>query len=107
MVMTTALVYSVMRKRWDWSAPLALLMSGAFLVLDSAFFAANMLKIADRKYKLPQNQQTGGFEHLWLQSDDLGGSENSSVPGKAEVCRRDLTIHSRCDMRGRALDHAL
>jgi KUP system potassium uptake protein len=47
MVLTTALLYTVMRKRWGWSTPLALLISGAFLVVDSVFFAANMLKIAE------------------------------------------------------------
>ena len=47
MVLTTALLYTVMRKRRNWPAPLALLTSGAFLIVDSAFFAANLLKIAD------------------------------------------------------------
>jgi KUP system potassium uptake protein len=47
MVLTTALLYSVMRKRWNWPAPLALLTSGGFLIVDSAFFAANMLKVVD------------------------------------------------------------
>jgi KUP system potassium uptake protein len=47
MVLTTALLYTVMRKRWGWSAPLALLTSGAFLIVDSVFFAANMLKVAE------------------------------------------------------------
>src|SRR5216683_4942638 len=47
MVLTTALLYTVMRKRWGWSAPLALLTSGACLVVDSVFFAANMLKVAE------------------------------------------------------------
>jgi KUP system potassium uptake protein len=47
MVLTTALLYTIMRKRWGWSAPLALLTSGAFLFVDSAFFVANMLKVAE------------------------------------------------------------
>jgi KUP system potassium uptake protein len=47
MVLTTVLLYTVMRKQWNWPAPLALLTSGAFLIVDSAFFAANLLKIAD------------------------------------------------------------
>jgi KUP system potassium uptake protein len=45
MVLTTALLYTVMRKRWAWSAPLAFLTSGAFLVVDSVFFAANLRKV--------------------------------------------------------------
>jgi len=37
----------IMRKLWGWSAPLALLTSGAFLLVDSAFFVANLLKVAE------------------------------------------------------------
>jgi KUP system potassium uptake protein len=47
MLLTTVLLYNVMRDRWGWSAPWALLTSGIFLVVDFAFFAANLLKIAD------------------------------------------------------------
>src|ERR1700687_1219662 len=47
MLLTTALLYRVMRERWRWSAPSALAVSGAFLVVDIAFFSANLLKIRD------------------------------------------------------------
>ena len=47
MLLTTALLYKVMRDRWGWSAPTALLASGVFLVVDFAFFAANLLKIVE------------------------------------------------------------
>jgi KUP system potassium uptake protein len=47
MLLTTALLYKVMRDRWGWPAPTALLTSGAFLVVDFAFFAANLLKIVE------------------------------------------------------------
>jgi KUP system potassium uptake protein len=46
MVLTTALLYTVMRVRWGWSTPLALLTSGVFLAVDLAFFSANLLKVA-------------------------------------------------------------
>lgn len=45
MLLTTALLYTTMRERWDWGRWSALLVSGVFLVVDSAFFAANLLKI--------------------------------------------------------------
>jgi KUP system potassium uptake protein len=45
MLLTTCLLYRAMRGRWGWPAPLALLTCGAFLVVDLAFFAANLLKI--------------------------------------------------------------
>jgi len=47
MLLTTALLYNVMRDRWHWPMPLAALTSGVFLIVDLAFFSANLLKIAD------------------------------------------------------------
>jgi KUP system potassium uptake protein len=47
MLLTTALLYTVMRDRWGWPAPSALLASGVFLLVDCAFFAANLLKIVE------------------------------------------------------------
>jgi KUP system potassium uptake protein len=46
MVITTILFYSVVRRRWRWSKWPALLLCAAFLVVDLAFFGANVLKIA-------------------------------------------------------------
>jgi KUP system potassium uptake protein len=45
MLLTTALLYNVMRVRWRWSAILALTASGLFLAVDFAFFTANLFKI--------------------------------------------------------------
>ncbi len=47
MLLTTALLYNLMRSRWHWPVPTALLASGVFLIVDLAFFSANLLKIAD------------------------------------------------------------
>src|SRR5260370_571709 len=47
MLLTTALLYNVMRNSWGWSAPTAVLVSGVFLLVDIAFFAANLVKIVD------------------------------------------------------------
>jgi KUP system potassium uptake protein len=47
MLLTTALLYDVMRGRWGWSRAAALLASGIFLIVDVAFFAANLTKIHD------------------------------------------------------------
>ncbi len=46
-LLTTALLYKVMRDRWGWSAPSVLLTSGVFLVMDFTFFAADLLKIVE------------------------------------------------------------
>ncbi len=47
MLLTTALLYNVMRTRWRWPAGLALITSGLFLAVDFAFFAANLFKIKE------------------------------------------------------------
>jgi KUP system potassium uptake protein len=45
MVITTILFYVLVRDRWKWSWPVALTVSGAFLIVDLAFFGANITKI--------------------------------------------------------------
>jgi KUP system potassium uptake protein len=47
MLLTTALLYNVMRERWHWPAGPALIASGVFLAVDFAFFAANLFKIRE------------------------------------------------------------
>ena len=46
MVITTILAYVVARERWKWPIAAALALSAAFIVIDLAFFGANLLKIA-------------------------------------------------------------
>jgi KUP system potassium uptake protein len=45
MVITTILLAVVERSKWGWSLPLALSLSGFFLIIDLAFFGANVIKI--------------------------------------------------------------
>ena len=45
MVITTLLYYLVVRDRFRWSLPAAVALCGAFLVVDLAFFGANIPKI--------------------------------------------------------------
>jgi KUP system potassium uptake protein len=47
MLLTTALLYNLMRSRWEWPIWAAGLASAVFLSIDLIFFAANLLKIAD------------------------------------------------------------
>ena len=46
MVITTFLIYFVMRRRWQWSRWIAVLIAGSLLVLDLVFVGANSLKFA-------------------------------------------------------------
>ena len=47
MLLTTALLFNAMRDVWRWPAVTAFLVSGVFLLVDFAFFTANLLKIRD------------------------------------------------------------
>ncbi|WP_316899235.1 potassium transporter Kup [Pseudodesulfovibrio indicus] len=45
MLVTATLFFVVMRKRWNWSLPVAGLLTALFFTVDFSFFAANMTKI--------------------------------------------------------------
>jgi KUP system potassium uptake protein len=47
MLLTTILLFRAMRNLWRWPLAAALLVAGVFLIVDTSFFAANLLKIAD------------------------------------------------------------
>ena len=47
MLLTTVLLYRVMRVSWRWSTATAAAIFAAFIVVDVAFFAANLLKIRE------------------------------------------------------------
>jgi KUP system potassium uptake protein len=47
MLLTTALLYNAMRDIWRWPILVALLVSGIFMLIDGAFFAANLLKLPE------------------------------------------------------------
>jgi KUP system potassium uptake protein len=47
MVITTILAAVVMRTVWKWNAGLVTLVSAIFFIVDFAFFAANLIKIAE------------------------------------------------------------
>ncbi len=47
MLLTTVLLFIAMREIWGWSVALAGLVAGFFLIVDTAFFGANLLKVPD------------------------------------------------------------
>jgi KUP system potassium uptake protein len=48
--MTSALLFIAMREIWRWTLPAAAAVAGAFFIVDAAFLAANLAKIADGGY---------------------------------------------------------
>jgi KUP system potassium uptake protein len=47
MLLTTALLFNAMRDIWRWPVLIALPLAGVFLLIDLAFFGANLLKLRD------------------------------------------------------------
>jgi len=47
MLMTTAILYRIMRVSWRWPAWVAIGVFSLFITVDIAFFAANILKVAE------------------------------------------------------------
>ena len=47
MIITTILAYVVASKSWGWNKGLVMTMVGVFLIIDLAFFSANLTKIPD------------------------------------------------------------
>lgn len=47
MVITSAILYVVMRKRWGWSVAVAGSLTAVFLAIDLAFFGANIIKVPE------------------------------------------------------------
>jgi KUP system potassium uptake protein len=50
MLMTSALLFIAMREVWQWSLLTAGAVAGTFLTVDTAFFAANLTKVAEGGY---------------------------------------------------------
>ncbi|HEX4183351.1 MAG TPA: KUP/HAK/KT family potassium transporter, partial [Caulobacteraceae bacterium] len=47
MMLTTGLLFVAMRRVWRWPAGVSALIAGGFLIVDVAFFGANLVKIAE------------------------------------------------------------
>src|SRR5262244_3631890 len=50
MLMTSALLFIAMREIWGWSIIAAGTLAGTFFLVDAAFFAANLMKVAEGGY---------------------------------------------------------
>jgi KUP system potassium uptake protein len=50
MLMTSVLLFIAMREIWRWSVAAAGALAGIFLIVDAAFFSANLMKVAEGGY---------------------------------------------------------
>ena len=65
MLMTSALLFIAMREIWGWSLLAAGLVAAFFLVIDSAFFLANLTKIAEGGY-IPLILAISVYGVMWI-----------------------------------------
>ena len=65
MLMTSALLFIAMREIWGWSILLAGAVAGCFLIVDSAFFLANLTKIAEGGY-VPLILAVSVYGVMWI-----------------------------------------
>jgi KUP system potassium uptake protein len=74
MLMTTALLFIAMREIWCWTLPAAAAVASAFFIVDAAFLAANLAKVADGGYVplLTPASATRAYRHI--SANRSGGS---------------------------------
>jgi KUP system potassium uptake protein len=65
MLMTSALLFIAMREIWRWSLLAAGCVAGFFLIVDSAFFLANLTKIAEGGY-VPLLLAVSVYGVMWI-----------------------------------------
>jgi KUP system potassium uptake protein len=65
MLMTTALLFIAMREIWRWGLVAAGAVAACFLVVDSAFFLANLAKVAQGGY-VPLLLATAVYGVMWV-----------------------------------------
>jgi len=65
MLMTSALLFIAMREIWGWSLVAAGSVAAFFLVIDSAFFLANLTKVAEGGY-VPLILATSVYGIMWI-----------------------------------------
>ncbi|MGA2795611.1 MAG: KUP/HAK/KT family potassium transporter, partial [Roseiarcus sp.] len=71
MLMTSVLLFIAMREIWSWSAVAAGLAAGCFLIVDAAFFAANMAKVLEGGY-VPLLLAIAVYAVMWIWHRGVG-----------------------------------
>jgi len=71
MLMTSLLLFIAMREIWGWSLPAAGLVAGGFLIVDGAFFAANLAKVLEGGY-VPLLLAAAVYGVMWVWHRGVG-----------------------------------
>jgi len=94
MSITSILFYAVTRRRWHWSRPHALVLVGLFLVVDLAFFTANLAKFFHGGW-FPIVLAVGIF--FTMSTWKLGGLWRSQEFQKTRVRFEDFLVSLKAD----------
>jgi KUP system potassium uptake protein len=86
MLLTTGLLFIAMRKVWRWPLALALPIGGLFLLVDAAFFAANLLKVVDGGW-LPLSLAAILFALMLLWRTGMDGVRDCLAPAPQSEAR--------------------
>jgi KUP system potassium uptake protein len=104
MAITSMLFYAVARERWGWSRLVAGMVTGSFLVVDLAFFAANIVKFGQGGW-FPIVAGVGVFTLMWTWKD--GGRWRAAEFAKQRVRFEDFLVGLKFDppprVRGTAI----
>ena len=92
MLITTALLYVVMRERWGWSLPVAGGLTALFAIIDLAFFGANALKIPNGVAGAQGSRSIHWSCRLRHAHDLEGGTPHSRCQTRGHIAR-DRAIH--------------
>jgi KUP system potassium uptake protein len=104
MLITTVLFGEVARERWGWSRTLVELLMALFLIVDLAFFGANLLKIVEGGW-LPLAVAAGVFIVMttWRRGRRILGQHMRSTSVPLEKFLEDIARRPPTRVRGNAV----
>lgn len=107
MVLTTALLFQVMRRTWHWSAVRAAAITGVLLTVDLAFFLANLFKIEEGGWIPPAVRRAGicHHDHLAFRHRRAASAKHGARAARRCVCRRPARAAHRARAGDRDLPH--
>jgi KUP system potassium uptake protein len=104
MIITTLLAYVVARQLWRWSLPVALAVTAGFLIVDLAFFGANIVKVTQGGW-FPLLIGVVGFVVFttWRQGRERLAAELAKSALPLSVFVADLIQHPNARVPGTAV----
>jgi KUP system potassium uptake protein len=104
MIITTLLAYVVSRRLWGWSLPVAVAVTGGFLIADLAFFGANIVKVTQGGW-FPLLVGVSGFLLFttWHRGRELLAAQLSRTALPLTMFVQDVQQHSPTRVAGTAV----